>query len=214
MTSKLVPCHPDHERFDAVAWSVVSAALALTIAVFGAAALGWIGSLAGWLLLLAATPVALLPLLRWRWRTADADRLAVGHLDPEWRTVLDRAAEACDRLEGAWSGSAPGAVADHLATMHASARAHLRAMHEAACSVADLTQAARQALLADARLTTRRLIELADAGDRLRAAQDRRLGADPLVDLVEATDRLAAALRGDELGAPPEGTQRPHGLAG
>jgi hypothetical protein len=202
MASELVPRDPEHERFDAVALSVVSGTLAVTVAILGAAVLGWIGSAAGWLLLLAAIPVALVPLARWRMRLADEDRLAVGHLDPQWQDLVQRAAHATSRLELAAAQAPPGAVADHLSALTATARHHLRSVHDTASTVSDLSPSARHALLSDAALTCRRLGELAEAADRLRETQQRQLGADPLAELVEATDHLTATLGSGELPAP------------
>jgi hypothetical protein len=69
--------------------------------------------------------------------------------------------------------------------------------------VAPLDPATRAAVLADRHLTVRRLTELADAAERLRAVQARQLGPDPLAALVEATDRLATSLEPVEPDTPP-----------
>jgi hypothetical protein len=49
-------------------------------------------------------------------------------------------------------------------------------------------------VLAEHYLAVRRLAELADVAERLRAAQRSQLGPDPLAELVDRTDQLATSL--------------------
>lgn len=199
MPPKLVPADPDHERFDAVGWAAVWGVIGAAVGVLGAAALGWSawGALA--LLLVLGVPSALAPIARWRAHHVDLDRIPVGHLDPSWRSVVDRAATSATRLERAAEQAPAGAVADHLAGLAAAGRSHLDAVCEAGTTVAGLDPTARGRLLDDARSTAERLGRLADAAERLRAAQQRQQEPDPLGALIEATDHLTSTLDGDEL---------------
>jgi hypothetical protein len=201
VSPNLVPDDPRFDRFDAIAWSVVWAALGATAAVVTSVALDWTGSGAGWVLLALALPMAVLPLLRWRLRARPVRRLPVGHLDDTWRGIVARAAAATTRLEHLAASTPPGPVADHVATLTATAERHLQALHDAACGVAELEPTTRAVLWGDARRTAQRLEELAGAAEQLRDVQQRQLGLDPLGELVEVTAEFARALGAPALGA-------------
>lgn len=197
MASKLVPCDPGQDRFEAVVRSLVTGAIALTLAVLTAVTLGLVGSVLGWLLVLASIPVAAIPLIRWR--SGRGERLPVGHLDEPWREALTVAAVAAERIGLSAADAPPGAVAEHLSVLHDTACRHVEALHVTAGTVAALTPPARSALLGDARATARRLTQLADAADGLRDAQRQHLGPDPIAGLIEATEHLSASLRSRDL---------------
>jgi hypothetical protein len=203
MTADLVPHRPEHDRLDALGRGLRSAALAVVGVALVALALEWPPAVTVLVLAAAAVPALVVPLLRWRRAVARQERLPVGHLDPAWRAMVADASAAVDRLEAEAASAPPGPVADHLRRMADAGRVHLRVLCDTAGESSRLGSPSRAVLWGDARLTARRLGELADAAARLRAAQRRHLGHDPIASLIEATDRLASTLEGELTPAEP-----------
>lgn len=201
MTPYLTTSDPSHERFDALARATVNGTIASTGAVLGGMALGGAGSPLVWLLLAASVPFAAKPIVRWRRAVRHRRALPVGHLSPAWREVVAAAAAATARIEVAHREAPAGAVADHLAALRDTAWQEVRRLHEAA-SMASAVDPQASAPPLDGDTRAARLLELAEAAERLRAAQRGDHRPDELDELVETTDRLTETLRSQDHPSP------------
>lgn len=162
---------PAADRFAALLQTAIFSPLGMLVGLIAAGLVASWSTLLGWLIVVIATAMGLIPLLIWRFSRQRPDHISVWDLNSTGRRIIGAAGESVRRIETAMAGLDEGPAADHLDLAHRVAIEYVRAIG-AACRAPAGEQriGAGAPRTAEIESISRALVELADEAEALARA--------------------------------------------